>query len=155
MRTLSSPAVTSLTEEDSDEVWLVLLTVTHNDLTSPIYIVNNNEDVISNGNRFIGMPFSIALPDESADQPGVAQVELPNVSGEIVDAVRTIALPPYVTIQVVLASSPSTIELQLDGLTMRECEWDAEAVRGSLRFETLTTEPICQTITPERFPALF
>ena len=152
-----------MSEENSGEVWLVLLTIQHPDLSGPIYIANNNEDVTSSAQKdgdgnpvtFIGIPFELSLPGEDGEQPGIAQVTIPNVTQEVVNVVRTIELPPVVTIQVVLASQPDLIEIDYTGLTMRQCNWDADVIRGSLQFEIITIEPVALLITPERFPGLF
>jgi hypothetical protein len=154
-RVLSTAAKAALTSENTGEVFIPLLTITHNDLSAPVYIASNNENIVSNGKTFIGVPLMISLPGEEPDQLAVATIEFPNVSGEILNEIRAIADPPFVTIQVVLASSPNTVELQADGLTMRECEWDMNVVRGTLRFESITVEPVSELITPERFPSLF
>ena len=162
-RTLSPAAVASLTTENTDEVWLVLLTITHPSLADPILIANNNEDVFSTAgpsagvieDRFIGCPFSIELPGEDADEPGTSMISVPNVDREIVVAARSITGSADVVITVVLASSPNTIEVQFPGLSLSEVDWDAATVRGKLRFESIVTEPVTLTITPERFPGLF
>lgn len=161
-RTLSPAAVASLTAENTDEVWLVLLTITHPTLAKPILIANNNEDVFSTAyldagqpGRFIACPFSIELPGEDADEPGTSMISVPNVDREIVSAARSITGSADVVITVVLASSPNEIEVQFPGLSLSEVDWDAATVRGKLRFESIVTEPVTLTITPERFPGLF
>lgn len=160
-RILSPAAVASLTTENTDEVWLVLMTIEHDSLDAPILIANNNEDVVSTAgpgpgaDTFIGLPFDIELPGEDADDPGVATISVPNIDREIVGAVRSITTAASVTLTVVLASQPDVIEVQYEGMELREVNWDAATVRGKLRFESIVTEPCTLTITPERFPGLF
>lgn len=154
-RVLSPAAVASLTTENTEEVWLVLLTIDHPTLASPIFLANNNEDVVSVGDRYIGLPFSIELPGEDAEEPGVALIQVPNVDREIVAAGRTISGPATCDIRVVLASQPDIIEVEFVGLILRDMEWDASMVRGRLRFESIVVEPLAETITPARFPGLF
>lgn len=154
-RPLSPAAVASLTAENTDEVWVVLLTIDHPTLTDPIRVANNNEDVTSNDALYIGLPFSIELPGEDADEPGTASIQVPNVDREIVAAARGVTGRASATIEVVLASQPDLIEVGFYGLEMTEVEWDASTVRGRLRFEQIMTEPLSPIITPERFPGVF
>jgi Domain of unknown function (DUF1833) len=154
-RTLSPAAIASLTAENTDEVWIVLLTIDHPSLAEPIRVANNNEDITSNGEDYIGLPFSIELPGEDADEPGTAAIQVPNVDREIVAAARGIQGRASATIEVVLASQPNVVEVGFYGLEMTEVEWDASTVRGRLRFEQIMTEPLSPIITPERFPGLF
>lgn len=154
-RTLSDPAVESLMGEDTDEVWLALVTIDHEDLEEPIRVVNNVVDIESNGETFIGCPFDLELLSETPDGPGVATLSIDNVDKQIIEAVRSIQGPPSVTTQVILASDPDTIELEVGDLTMRNVTADVAKVQGTLELEDLTVEPCSETITPHRFPGMF
>lgn len=153
-RTLSAAATQSLTAETTGEVWLYLITINHADLPAPIRLVSNVEDIVSNGETYVGLPFAIELPDEG-ERAGEARIRVDNVRREITEWVRSMTGPPTVDIQVILADSPDTIELEISGLTMRDVTYDAVAVTGYLRAEDLTVEPVAEIITPARFPGLF
>lgn len=153
-RALSLVATASLVEEATDEVWLVLIEITHADMAQTIRVVNNTEAIVSNSQTFVGLPFAIEFPDEG-ERPGEARISIDNVNRQIVEAVRSISTPPNVKLQVILASQPDTIEFELDGLKLRDVTYDAAQVQGYLRFEDLVTEPVAALITPERFPGLF
>jgi len=155
MRSLSATAVASLTAETTDEVWLPLVTISHADLSSPIRVVANNENITSRGNTFIGYPFEIELPSQNDQSPGEARLRIDNVDASIVAAIRTITGPPTVTIEVILASAPNTVEIALPAMTMRDVSYDAATVEGTLRFEDITVEPVAALITPQRFPGLY
>lgn len=154
-RTLSSRAIASGNAQQTDEVWLVLLTISHPELPEPIRVVNNNENVTSRGNEFIAFPFDIQLPGEDPDLPAKARLRIDNVDRRVVNTIRSITSPPSVTLEVVLASAPNTVEISFEGLVMREVEYDVSAVTGDLVFESIFTEPITYTMTPSRFPGLF
>lgn len=153
-RVLSTAATRALTAEETEEVFLVLVKISHGDLVSAIRVVNNIEAIEHDGETYVGLPFEIELPDEG-DRPGEARLSVDNVDRRIVEAVRTISTPPSVTIKVVLASQPDVIEYQLDGLTMRDVSYDAATVQGYLRYEDLSTENVADIIVPSRFPGLF
>lgn len=153
-RTLSQAALASIHAQETDEVWLVLLTISGTGMTT-IRVVNNTEDVYSRGDTFLAFPFEIQLPGEDADMPPAARLRIDNVDKRIVEAVRSINTPPNVTIEVVLASQPNTVEIAFTNMTMRSVEYDADSVRGDLVFETIFSEPVTYSVTPNRFPGLF
>jgi len=153
-RTLSAAAVASITEEATDEVWLVLVKVTHADLTDAIRVVNNIEHLTSNGEVYLACPFDLELPDEG-DRPGEARIRIDNVSRDITRALRSISSAPTVRLQVILASQPDTIEMSVEGLTLRDAIYELDYITGSLRFDDITIEAVAELITPDRFPGLF
>jgi hypothetical protein len=154
-RTLSQTAIRSQNAQQTDEVWLVLLTIEHNNMPEAIRVVNNTEDIVSRGLTYTAFPFDFELPNEDADNPATVRLRIDNVDRRVVQAVRSITSPPMVTIDVVLASSPNTVEMTLTGMTMREISYDATSVSGQLQFETIYSEPVTYTMTPSRFPGLF
>ena len=155
MRTLSPAALQAGFEQQTDEVFLVLLQITHPNLPDAIRVVNNNENVTSGGALYVAYPFEIELPGEDSDQPPLARLRIDNVDRLLVATVREIATPPQITIRVVLASQPDTIELQFQGLTMRNVTYDAATISGELVFEQILVEPVATVMTPSKFPGLF
>lgn len=154
-RTLSANAIAAINAESSEEVWIAFLTFEHPELDAPVRICSNNEDVTSGGHSYIGLPFELILPEESQDALGVADIRIPNVDRQLTAIVRDLVEPPTVRLHIALASSPNTVEMELDGLTLRDVTYDAEWFTGTLRFEDLLSEPVCEIATPDRFPALF
>lgn len=154
-RVLSSAALTAVLEGATDEVFLVLLTIDHTDLAAPIRVVNDFANLTSRGNLFVGLPFDLELPAQTPDQPGELRITVDNVDRMIVESVRVISSPATVTLEVVLASSPDTVELSYSALTLRDVGYDAYRVTGVARFEDVTIEPIAESITAFRFPGLY
>lgn len=155
MRALSQRALDSAFSQETDEVWLMLLTVAHPALPESLRFVNNYESVVSRGNLFIAFPFEVELPEQDADSAGEARLKIDNIDRQIVDVVRTITSPPSITFEVVLASQPDTVEAIFEGLTLRNVDYDALSVKGTLKFEDIVTEPISVGMTPQRFPGMF
>lgn len=155
MRTLSPTALQAGFESQTAEVFLVLLQITHPNLPEAIRVVNNNENVTSGGNVYIAYPFEIELPGEDSDQPPLARLRIDNVDRLLVATVREIATPPQITIRVVLASQPDTIEMEFQGLTMRNVTYDAATISGELVFEQILVEPVATVMTPSKFPGAF
>lgn len=153
---MTTALTTSAFDQDTDEVWLVLVTIDHDDLTQPIRVVNNTEDITSNGDSYVGFPFDINLPDAREDAPPRARLVIDNVSREIAQAVRTISSPPVVTIQVIRAADPDTVEISWSSFKLRNVKWDVGRVSGDLTLEDFTSEPYPAGIfSPASFPGLF
>lgn len=155
MRTLSPVAIDAANRPQTGEIFLVLLTIRHPTLNDDIRVVNNNEDIVSNGRAYIAYPFEIELPGEDAEQPPMARLRIDNVDRLLVATIREILTPPTAKIQVVLASQPNTVEIEFDGLTLRNVVYDASTISADLAFEQIMVEPVATMMTPSKFPGLF
>lgn len=152
-RALSSAARASLYEQASDEVWLELVTIDHEDLSSPIRLVGNSEDVVSNGETFTACAFPpIPLPSDGQDVTFIVD----GVSQTILAAVRSIVTPITITLEVVLASDPDTVEAGPFQFQSRKFVFKAGTIEFSLAYEPLLQEPFpAFTYTPIDYPGLF
>ena len=140
-RSLSSLAQQAIFAESTGEVFLLLLTISHASLSPSIRVVNNLQDITSGGNLFLAFPFQITLPQDRDDQPPKMKLSIDNVDRTIVTAVRTLTSPPTITLDVVLASQPNTIEASFPGFTLRNTTYDALTVEGNLALEDVSNEP--------------
>lgn len=142
---------------DTDDVWLVLLTITHPDITDPIRVVNNVVNVTSRGDEFIAYAFDLILPDSRDESPPRARLSIDNVSTDISAAIRSMTqTPPSVTIEVIRAAAPDTVERTFDFFKMRNIKWDAGKVSGDLTVEDFMSEPYPALVfSPAYFPGLF
>ena len=109
----ASAFIRSAFAQETDEIWLILLTVSHPDLTDDIRVVHNPVAITSRGLNFIGFAFELSLPIDAPDRAPVAELRIDNVSQEIAQAVRSISSAPTVTIEVIRAADPDTVELTL------------------------------------------
>lgn len=154
-RTLSNTALASIHAQETGEVWLVLLTLSHSSLATPIRVVNNNEDITSRGNVYQAFPFDIILPGQDPDGPPKATLRFDNVDRTAMQAIRAMTSAPSITLEVILASAPDTVEISFPGLTLRNVNFDSLVIEGELYFESIFNEPITVTMTPSRFPGMF
>jgi len=142
--------------QETDDVVLVLLTIAHADISPSIRVVNNNENITSNGNLFTAFPFEIELPDNKELGVPRARLTIDNVSREIAEAIRTITTSATVTIEVIRAEAPDTVEITWSALTLKNVKWDMYKVSGDLVFEELELEPFpIGQFSPANFPGLF
>lgn len=141
---------------DTADLWLVLVTIDHDDLAEPIRVVNNTEDVTSGGDLYVGFPFDVTLPDEREEAPSAARLSIDNVSREIAEAVRSVSSAPTVTLEVIRAAAPDTVEVSWPFFSLRNVKWDAFKVSGDLVLEDFTSEPYPAAIfSPASWPGLF
>lgn len=126
----SATAVRALLGLEPNEVVLALLTIEHPSIT-PIRVVNNNENIVSNGNTFIAFPFNITLPSDSED-PGLAELQIANVDRSMIEAIEAITTPATCKVQIILASTPSTIEYEWSNLVLRNATADDVTITAQI-----------------------
>src|SRR5579885_2175455 len=87
-RALSLAARQAVNAQETGEVFLLLLTLDHDELAAPIRVVNNTVDIVSRGNTYIAYPFQLELPAEDADQISSVRLSIDNVDRTIVQSLR-------------------------------------------------------------------
>lgn len=155
-RSLSTTAKQAIFAQQTSEVFLLLLTINHADLASPIYVVNNTEDVVSNGNTFQAIPFRFQLPGEDGESLSQVTLTIDNVSKLLVTGVRSISTPLDLKLQVVLNSDPDTVEAGDFDMKIRDVSYNALQMSGRCNFNDLLNEPYpAHTYNPVDYPGLF
>lgn len=154
-RSLSTAAKIAMHAPDTSQVFLVLLEISHASITT-LRFVNDSADVTTGGHTYTAYPFSIELPEESGEQLPRVTLTIDNVSRAITDAILSLTTAPTITMSVVLASSPGTVEAGPFALTLRDITHTAFVVQGALGFERMLEEPYpSATFSPANFPGLF
>jgi len=156
-RQLSNEAKNSLFSINANaEVWLVLLSLRGS--TGVFNVVNNNEDIESNGTTYYAYPFDIALPPDSLQKQPTVSLRIDNVDQSLTDWIRREFDPPTVELKIVLASDPDKVEISLDFLKLVNANWDAFTITGTLQVDDVFNAAfpsVGQTYTPPQFPGLF
>jgi hypothetical protein len=107
---------------------------------------------------YVPFPFDVILPDESDDAVPRVTLRIDNVDRRIVSELRSVVtnVPVTVRMTVVLASSPDTIEVGPMEFSLRDVEYTATTVEGTLLYEDVLNESFpADSFTPSRFPGLF
>jgi hypothetical protein len=131
------------------------LTISHPDINPAIRVVNNTEDVTSRGETFVAFPFDLTLPDQREDAPPRARIVIDNVSREISQSVRSITSAPSVTLEIIRAAAPDTVEASWPFFSLRNVKWDINQISGDLTVEDFTSEPYPAGIfSPASFPGV-
>lgn len=166
-RTTSTAFRDAVYRPETGEVYVLLLTLNHNDLATSIRVSTDNKDTfvvdsetvrgtISNGNNFVYLPMEITLPDDSDESITQAKISIDNINRDILLSIRTLDSPPTVSIQIVLASSPNTYEAQFNDFVLRDVTADALVISGTLSLSNFLNEPFPGgTMLPSNFSGLF
>lgn len=165
-RSFSVAFTKALMSQETGEVLVALLTINHPTLEEPIRISSDNgvvitEDprtygTISRSNTYWFMPFTLTLPDDSNEAPPTAQIVIDNIMREHIALIRSVASPPTVLLELVLGSSPDTVEVAFPVFDMSKVEYDSQSMTMTLVIDPLVTEPFPgPSFSPAEFPGLF
>jgi hypothetical protein len=141
----------------ADEAPLILLEIAHPTLATPIRVVNDTQDLVSNGNLYVGVAFAIWLPDDIEGQMPRARLAIDNVGRELVEPIENSGGAQGATVRVmqVLRSQPDVIEWEAT-LDMRNVEMTQAQITGELGYEDILNRPaIAMRYDPASSPGLF
>lgn len=142
---------------NSDARPLVLLEISHTNLTQPIRVVNDYENVTSNGHEFIALAFRITLPDQTEGNIPKARLEIDNIGKELVGwlEISDGGEGAKVRMMLVLRSAPNTIEWEAT-LDLTNVSITQNVVSGDLSYKNiLQKQGFRKTYRPASHPGLF
>lgn len=167
MRILSLNLRKAMFAQESSEIPIFLLTISHPTLAKPILLSTDATSRIttdplvygtqSRGKTFLYAGIDVTLPDEVDKSPPASKLTISNVTRDIIPLARSISAPPaQVRIEVVLASSLDMVEMTFPALDMSNLTYDAASLNFDLTMDALVTEPYPSgTFSPAYFPGLF
>lgn len=118
------------------------LEITHSALSEPIRVVNDNQDLVSNGNTFTALAFRALLPDDMEGQLPRAQLAVDNVGKELVQWLELSngGEGAQVKMMQIRRSDPDVVEWEID-LDLTNVAMNQIEVTGTLGFEDLLSRP--------------
>lgn len=153
---------------DADATLITLLTFTGAGITEPIRIADNytgrisetDDDIMygvsSRGNDFMFLPLEISLPTEEVTGNPRCSITIHDVTRFLMPSIRSINTAPNVLVELVLSSTPDTLEASFLGFKMVSVNYNANTITAELAIESMATEPFPQhSFTPAYFPGLF
>lgn len=168
LASLSPAALRAMFSQDSDDDLVALLTFSGTGIATPIRIADNytgrlsstDTDVVygltSRGNDYLFIPFTLTLPTEEVQTVPRCEIKISDVTQILLPSLRTITTAPDVLIELVLKSTPNTVEASFPGFKMSAINYNADTISGTLTVPQLATEPFpAHTFTPSYFPGLF
>lgn len=162
-RELSTTLINAMMGRSTGLPVLYLLDIEHEDLESPLRIVNNTEDVLSEGNLYTAMGFELRLPEERDATPRGARISIDNTSQWLTPVIRSLSGEFEVTIKVAtptdLDASPpvyDNIEFAYLPMQLIAVEYNGVTVQGTLSYENLANQPFPGDVFgPFEFPGMF
>jgi len=172
LNSLSQSAIKAMFASETSEALILLITITDpSDLANPIRLADSYTNriaslttdtevvygVTSNGHDYIFLPFQVNLPGEQEAGAAQCSLILNYVTREAIQLIREkLTNPVSVQIDLVLASSPNTIETSFSGFKITNVSYNAEQITLDLNMVSLSREPFPSfTFTPANFPGLF
>ena len=170
LATMSPAALKSLFAPETDDDLIMLLTIydPSNPTTVSMRLCDGYtsrisetlDDVIygttSRGNNYIFLPIEVSLPSEDDANAPKCSLVLHDVTQMIVPTIRSLTGPPKVLLELVLASTPDTVEASFYGFYISNISYDANSINAELSMVDYQVEPFpAFSITPAYFPGLF
>jgi hypothetical protein len=157
-RSIPTTIVEALNAASTGEAFLVLVEFTHSTFDTQ-RVVNNTEDIVSNGDTYLRFPFSIiAPPDTDEFQPRI-QIAVMDAVGEFVTDFRSVAGSReriFATVTIIAADDPDTALAQWSDFEVVNVDYNADVLRADLVVENFLSEPYPgDTMNPAQFPGLF
>ena len=139
------------------EAPLLLLEISHPGLTTPIRVVNDMQDLVSNALTYTALPFRARLPDDLEQGLPRAELSVDNIGKELVQWLEASGGGQGASCRMmqVMRSAPNVIEFEIT-LDLTNLHMSATEVSGTLGFENLLDRPACTWVyKPEVAPGLF
>ena len=141
----------------AEESPLILIVIDHPDFVQPIRVVNDAQDLVSNGETYVGIYFACKLPDDHEGQMPQAEISVDNVGRELVEPLEASNGGEGATVRMmeVLRSDPDTIEWETT-LDLKNVRFVAMQVTGTLGYEEILNRPaVLLSYRPDVAPGLF
>lgn len=156
MRNTSATFRAAVNAQETGEVFIVLVEIDHADMADPVRLSSDAVDTTSNGAVYTAYPFDITLPDDPEEGITRARITIDNIHREQINWIRNLASSPTLTISIVLASDPDTVEAQYGNFELTNVQYDALTITGDLGITSFMGEPYPgDSFLPSKFPGLF
>ena len=153
---LTPELLAQLYTQESNDPFLTLITLTHDSFAGPIRLVNNSEAIVSRGETFLAFPVKIQLPVDDGETGREVKIEFDNVALDLINEIRTVTTPISVTLEMVLASMPDAVQIELAELVLGNLNYNKTRISASLIMDGfLSTELTSEKYTPSAYPGIF
>lgn len=157
VRAYSAEFKSTLAEVSANEAPLIMLEITHPDLPSPVRVINDMQDLTSNGNLFVACPFRCVLPDDFESQLPKAKLSVDNVGRDLMYWIETTSggQGSKVRFMQVMRSRPDLIEWSMD-MNLYNVSVTMQTISAELGFENLFSRPAINVqYRPDNSPGVF
>ena len=156
-RSYSKEFKSTLAKVSAEEAPIIMLEITHPQLTQPIRVVNDTVDVVSNGNTFIAFAFTVSFPDDMEGSLPKARLSVDNVGRDMMYWIETTAggNGSKVRFMQIMRSRPNQIEWDIT-MSLTNVVANPKTISADLSFENLfARQAINFQFRPENSPGVF
>ena len=133
----------------------VLIKIYHEEMSEPLYLTDNNEDLTYDGITYKHAYFKINLPEVTKDSMGNASIEMGCVDQQIVNIVRSISTPPNIKFVAEYYENGEYSRLAGYDMIMSNVKWDAKRLTADLTLDlVLNHEFPAGSFTPFNCPGV-
>lgn len=112
--------------------------------------------VTSRGQDYTFIPMEISLPSEEEAQAPRCSLVIHDVTKYIIPLIRSISGPPKITMELVLSSTPDTVEARFTGFYVSSVSYNVDTVTLEMSMINYEREPFpAHSFTPAYFPGMF
>ena len=148
--------IKALIDQNTDQVFLWLLTITHEATGETHRLVSNLDDVVSRGETYMAFPFEFVLPSDDGESLPEIPIVINYVSDELVALLRKHADGVVVLAEIILASAPDQPEYTIEDLVIKTVTYDAGQVTLTAKVEDLMSQRFpADDFLPRSFPGMF
>jgi hypothetical protein len=153
---LSPELVAQLFAQESDDPFLTLVTLSHDSFADDVRLVNNSVPIISRDKEFIPFPMRIRFPVDDGETAREFSIEFDNVSLDLIAGLRTVTDEIHVKIEMILASMPNVVQIEVDELKIATVGYNKSTVQAKIILDNfLNTEMTSERYSPSNFPGLY
>jgi hypothetical protein len=153
---LSKRFVQAVLQNDTGEVFLFLVTLTNPNFNKPVYLVNNLSNIVSRGNTYFAFPMEVVLANDDGETLPTVQLQCQNVSLELIDEIRGVRGMMDVKIELVMASSPNTVETSIENMRVMDIRYDKKNIQMTCSVDDLMNQAFpADRFVPAHWAGLF
>ena len=153
---LSPELLAQIFAQNSDDPFLTLVTLDHELMDEPIYLVNNTKNIISRGITFRAFPMKIRLPVDDGETVRDFQIDFDNASLELIEEIRSVTSSINVKIEMILASIPDVVQMSQEDLLINSITYNAQRISAKIILDNfLNVELTSEKYSPTNYPGIF
>lgn len=169
LASMSPAAIKSVFSPDSDADLIMLLTIYDpvtglpslrltDGYTTRLSETDDNivYGVVSRTNEYTFIPMEISFPTEEEAQAPRSSIVLHDVTRYVIPVIRNLSGPPSVTLEIILTSTPDTVEVSFTEFYISHISYNRDSVNLELTMIDYDREPFPKdSFTPAIFPGMF
>lgn len=149
--------IKALIDQHTDQVFLWLLTITHEATGETHRLVDNAIDgIVSRGHSYQFFPFEFVLPADDGETLAEIPIVIRHTSEELIALLRKNADGVVVQAEIVMESTPDQPEYTIEDLVIKTVSYSNDQITLTAKVEDLITQRFpADDYLPRSFPGMF